>query len=416
MTFANPQPAQLRRGSSFPASPTLTAANPGLDAFVALCGEATWAARLADIGNRAHANSLTGRAAQQRHALELALARLSGRQALTRPTSAERKLCAFAEEAVRLADSLPEGPRARMRDQIIAGLTGEATLIPIFHLLRTAALLRENGFSVRFTGLVEGTPHDLVAERDGASAEVICDMVSAEEGRSVHRADWYALVDRINPELQAWLADHPGRYLLKMTLPEGISGQDDLARLHGRIAGLLASGLRQETSAEAALKLDPLVLPSNQPQSSLSARLRAQFGPEAHLSVTTEPASGSVFVMAARAGRENEIAGAVARRLGQMAEARLSGRKPGIAAVFLEDVDRVEWRGLREQLELEGAVRRFLTTPPARRVVAVTCASRFEMFGAVPPDAAAEPALRFRNPSHPAARLPALAPAILSSV
>ncbi len=420
MTFADPQPAQLRQGSRFPASPSLTAANPGLDAFVALCGEAAWAARLADIGTRAQTGSLTGRAAQQRHALELALARISGRQALTRATSTERRLCAFAEEAVRLADSLPEGPRARLRDQILAGLTGEATLIPIFHLLRTAALLRESGFSIRFTGLAEGTPHDLLVERDGASAEVICETVSAEEGRPVHRGDWYALVDRITPGVQAWLAAHPGRYLLKMTLPEGISGPDDLARLHQQITGMLASERRQDAAAQAVLKLDPLMLAgtqvASQTQASLSARLRAQFGPEAHLAITTDPGSGSVFVMAARAGRENEIASAVARRLGRMAEDRLSGHKPGIAAVFLEDLDRAEWRGLREQLELEGAVRRFLTTAPARRVVAVTCASRFEMFGAAPPDAAIEPALRFRNPAHPAAKLQALAPAILSSM
>ncbi|MBL6079329.1 hypothetical protein JMJ56_15025 [Belnapia sp. T18] len=417
MTFADPQPAQLTRGSSFPASPSLTAANPGLDAFVALCGEATWAARLADIGNRAQVNSLTGRAAQQRHALELALARLSGRRALTRASSAERLVSTFAEEAVRLADSLPDGPRARMRDQIIAGLTGEATLIPLFHLLRTAALLRESGFSVRFTGLAEGTPHDLVADRDGASAEVICETVSAEEGRPVHRGDWYALVDRLNPELQSWLADHPGRYLLKMTLPKGISGSEQLDELRTRISAMLSAGKRQDASSEAVLKLDPLVLTGpQQGVNGLSARLRAQFGPEAHLAITSDATSGSVFVLAARAGRENEIAGAVARRLGLMAEARLSGRRPGIAAVFLEDVDRTEWRGLREQLELEGAVRRFLTTPPARHVVAVTCASRFEMFGAAPPDAALEPALRFRNPSHPAARIQALAPAILSSM
>ena len=67
----------LRNGGQFPAVPGTE--NPGLDAFVALCGEAAWAARLADLGTRAQAGSLSGRAAQQRHALELALARLSDR-------------------------------------------------------------------------------------------------------------------------------------------------------------------------------------------------------------------------------------------------------------------------------------------------------------------------------------------------
>ena len=417
MTFADPLPATLKSGDHFPAAPA--ADNPGLDAFVALCGEAAWAARLADLGNRAQARSLTGRAAQQRHALELALARLSGRRALTKPTAAERRICAFAEEAVRLADSLPEAPRARLRDQLVAGLTGEATLIPLFHLIRTAGLLRDAGFSIRFTGLAEGTPHDLLVEREGASAEVVCETVSAEEGRPLHRGDWYALVDRISPEVQVWLAAHPGRYLLKMTLPEGISGPDQLVRLQRQISEMLAAEKRQDSQAQAVLKLDPLMLAGAQAAdqaSGLMAALRAQFGPEAHLAVTTDAGSGSVLVMAARAGRENEVAAAVARRLGLVAESRLSGDQPGIVAVFLEDLDRTEWRGLRDRMDLEGAVRRFLTTGPARRVVAVSCASRFEMFGASPPDAVPGAELRFRNPGHPAAKVAALAPAILSSL
>jgi hypothetical protein len=56
-----------------------------------------------------------------------------------------------------------------------------------------------------------------------------------------------------------------------------------------------------------------------------------------------------------------------------------------------------------------------MTEPSARRVVAVTCSTRMELFGAAPPDAAPGGELRFRNPSHPAAKSAALAPAILSS-
>jgi len=390
-----------------------------LGAFIELCGSAAWAARLRELASRVQPGSLSGRAAQQRHALELALARMCEGKAEARPSRAERRLCSFAEEAVRLADSLPEAPRARLKEQLLAGLTGEATLIPLFHLLRTAALLRDGGFTIRFTGLAEGTPHDLLVERGGAEAEVVCETVSAEEGRPVHRTDWCALVDRINPELQSWLAAHPGRYLLKMTLPEGISGPEQLTDLQQRISEMLAAEKRQDSGSQAVLKLDPLMLAGAQAADApggLPARLRAQFGPEAHLAVTADAGSGSVFVMAARSGRENEVAAAVARRLALVSESRLSGALPGIVAVFLEDLDRTEWRGLRDRLELEGAVRRFLTTPPARRVVAVTCASRFEMFGAPVPDAAPEGQLRFRNQGHPAAKLPALQPAILSSM
>jgi hypothetical protein len=151
---------------------------------------------------------------------------------------------------------------------------------------------------------------------------------------------------------------------------------------------------------------------ASDPGRALPARLREVFGVEAHLAVTADPQSGSVLVMAARAGRENEIAQAMKRRLAQAATARLSGRHPGILAVFLEDLEAAEWRSLRTTLELEGVTRRFLTEAEARHVVAVTCATRQELFGL--PDAAPEGDLRFRNPAHPAARSQGLEPAIAS--
>ncbi|MBK1661238.1 hypothetical protein [Paracraurococcus ruber] len=389
-----------------------------LDAFVSLCGREPWQARLADLGARANPGSLCGRATQQRYALELALSRLTDHRAAAKAGPAERRLCGLARDAVALADSLPPAARTRLQDQLLAGLTGEATLIPLFHLLRTASILRSRGFAVRFDGLAEDAPYDLLIERGGATAEVVCETVSAEEGRPVPRGDWWALVDAINPELQTWLAAHPGRYLLKMTLPEGMSGPDQLAELQRRITDLLAAEKRQDSGAQAVLKLDPLMLAGAQAgdrAGGLPARLRAQFGPEAHLAVTADPGSGSVFALAARAGRENAIAAAVCRRAALVAESRLTGAHPGILAIFLEDLDRTDWQVLRgEQLELEGAVRRFLTTAPARRVVAVSCTSRFEMFGAS--DGVPEGELRFRNPSHAASKAPGLAPAILSSV
>ncbi|BDG74571.1 hypothetical protein [Roseomonas fluvialis] len=396
------------------ADPSPDAAAPA--AFLRLCGGRAWSARLADLTRRVQAGTLSGRAAQQRHAVEFVLARAAVPGAGGRVSLAERRVLSFAQDAVRLARSLPEAPRARLRALIHDGLTGESTLIPLFHLLRTAALYRARGFAVDFAGLAEDAPFDLRVTREGVAAEVVCETVSAEDGRPVHRGDWCALVDAVNPELQTWLAAHPGRYLLKMTLPEGLAGPDKAAELQARIMALLAAQKRQDSSADAVLKLDPLVLAGAQAGTALPRSLRAQFGPEAHLAVTGNPAGGSVFVMAARAGRENAVAAAVVGRMRLAADSRLTGTAPGILAMFVDDLDRGEWRSLRETLELEGAARRFLTEPAARRVVAAVCASRMEMFGFAPPDAAEDGELRFRNPSHPASKLAALAPAVTSSM
>ena len=148
-----------------------------LAGFLGLAGTRRWKARMAEIGRRSATPSLTGRAVQERHALELTLQRLSAPEALAGAGTAERRLLSLAREAVRLADELPAEPRQRLRELLLSGLTGEANLVPLFHMLRVAALHRARGFSVCFTGLVEGTAHDLLIEREGCPAEVVCETV-----------------------------------------------------------------------------------------------------------------------------------------------------------------------------------------------------------------------------------------------
>jgi len=393
-----------------------------LDAFVALAGGRAWRTRITEIQRGAVSGRRSGQALRARHAVELAVERL--RKRLNRELSpAEQQIGLLAAEAVMIAGRLSPDGRERLCALIGNALRGEATLVPLFHLLRTAVMQRSRGFEVAYAGLEDGAPFDLLLTRDRAEAEVACDVISAEEGRGVHRGAWFRLADRVDPDLQTWLAAHPGRYLLKMTLPQGLQGGlydatdegSPLAVLHGRIRTMLETEQRRDHDEAVVLRLDPLLLAGAQADDNgLLSSLRREFGPEAHLSVTA--AGGGVFVMAARSGQENEIAVAVRKRLAAIAPTRLTGTRPGILAMFIEDTDRTEWRGLREQLELEGETRQFLAGADARRVVAVTCASRLEMFGMTGPDVAPGGELRFRNPSHPSAKAAALAPAVLSSV
>lgn len=389
-----------------------------LDAFVALAGAGVWKERLAAL-RALGARTRGGRALLARHCIELAIERRR-RARDEPPTHAEARITSLAAAAVELADSLPPAGRQRLRAALLAAFATQDALIPLFHVLHVAALQRSRGFAVEHAGLAEGAPFDLLIYRDGVEAEVACSVISAEEGRGVHRGAWFDLVDRMDPELQRWLAAHPGRYLLKVTLPLGLRGDTEpargaLAALHERITGLLTKARRADHDEAAVLRLDPLLLAGAQADElGLLQGLRREFGPEAHLAVVA--AGGGVFALAARAGREDEIAAAVRRRLGAIAPVRLTGARPGILAVFVEEIERREWRLLRDRLELEGEARQFLTHPEARRVVAVTCASRHELLGVPEPDAAPGGELRFRNPAHPAAKAVALAPAILSSV
>lgn len=382
-------------------------------AFIRMAGPELWRQRIAEIEAQIRAQRIAGRVAKDRHALELAIARMA-QAASERHSVAACAVAALAADAVSVHAGLSAAGRARFEARLRTALEGEATLVPLFHLLRTAALQRARGFAVHFAALEDDAPYDLVIERDGRTAEIVCAVISAEEGHWVHRGDWFALVDRINPELQSWLAAHPGRYLLKMTLPDGLDGTRNLAAVQARIAALLEGERKSDHSETAVLRLDPLLMAQAEAgRAALAARLRAQFGDEAHFAIAA--ADSSMFVMAARAGRPNEVAAVLQRRLAEL-PARLSGARPGILAVFIEDTDPTEWRSLRERLEIEGATRNFLTAPAARPVVAVTCASRFELLGQPEPIAARGGELRYRNPAHPLAKDAALAPAVLSQV
>ncbi len=390
-----------------------------LEQFVGIFGAAEWQERLEALRAAVAAQTRGGKQALQRYSIELVLERMRNSDGARTLMEAERRMAALAADAAVLHDRLAEAGRRRLHAVFGRCLAGEECLIPLFHLLRTAALQRSRGFDVGFAGLEDGAPFDLLIARAGTEAEVACDVVSAEEGRGVHRGAWFRLVDRIDPELQTWLRSHPGRYILKLTFPLGLKrpeAQDEiLPALHARISQMLAEHRRTDGDAAAMLRLDPLMLAAAQADElGLMPRLRREFGPEAHLAVTT--AGGGIFVMAARAGQQNEVAVAVRRRMAAIVAARLTGTRPGILSMFVEDTDRTEWRLLRERLELEGEARQFLTNPDARRVVAVTVSSRLELFGLSEPDAAPDGELRFRNPAHPAAKAPGLAPAVLSSV
>jgi hypothetical protein len=394
----------------------------GLKPFLALIGAGRWLSRLTEIRDLAASGRRAGQAIRQRHGVELSLEKLR-RQPASRPSTAGVLLGRIAAEIPGFAAALTPRGRERLVQKLWLGLSGQNTLIPAFHLIRTAMIQRSRGFTVAFAGLEDETPHDLLLRRDEIEAEVACDVVTAEEGRGVHRGAWFRLADRIDPDLQTWLAAHPGRYLLKMTLPLGLRGglhdsdpdSETLFRLHQRIRSLLETSARQDHDEAIVLRLDPLLLAGARAEDTgLVSALRQEFGPEAHLSVTT--GGNGIFVMAARAGQENEVAIAIRRRLEALAPRRLTGKRPGILSVFVEDTDRLEWRGLRERLELEVEARKFMTNIEARPIVAISFTSRLELFGVTEPDSAPGGELRFRNPGHPAAGSAALAPAVMSSV
>ncbi len=390
-----------------------------VDDFITLIGRQSWQARIDAIVQAQPLPgkvSLCARDVMRRHAIEIAIERQ--RRPSRRVAACDDRIARFAAEAVRLHRSLSKPGQRRFEERLEHAMLDGQSLTPLFHLLRTAWLHRRRGFEVSFAGLAAGLPCDLVISRDAVEAEVCCSVVSAEAGREVHRGAWFKLADRIDPDLQNWLAAHPGRYLLKMTLPNGLrvtgdtapESDGDLADLHRRIKLLLAEQRRSDHDAAAVIRLDPLFLAGAQAEElGIISRLRSEFGPDTHLAVTV--AGNGIFAMAAHAGRSSDVPAAVRRHMSALAPTRLTGERPGILAIYIDDIELAEWRRLERDMSLEAEARQFLTTPEARNVVSVACTSRHEWF-----DQACEDAeFRYRNPSHKACKLEALAPSIVSS-
>src|SRR5690349_10377065 len=110
-----------------------------LDAFVALAGYRLWSQRLGEIQRLIASGPRAGQMIRQRHALELAIERLRG--TLTGPPSAAEMYAArYAGDVVALSRTLSPFGRARLRERLRAALTEDGTLVPLFHVLRTASL------------------------------------------------------------------------------------------------------------------------------------------------------------------------------------------------------------------------------------------------------------------------------------
>jgi hypothetical protein len=235
-------------GRDFP----VTALSP-IEQLVLFVGPDVWATRIADIVARSSASNRLGGVIRQAHALELALERWRSRGSEAGsgavPSVAEQKLHEILVEVVSAIQRLSPAGAERLRERLREGLAGDRSLVESFHLFRTAALHQARGFSLSFTGLEQGTPYDFVLSRDGVEMECVCETISAEAGRDVHRRAWAQFCDRIEGQMKPWLGTRPGRYLLKMTLARGLRDgrPEQVEGLHARVLTMLEGGARRAT-------------------------------------------------------------------------------------------------------------------------------------------------------------------------
>lgn len=123
----------------------------GLEGLFGLIGARHWKSRLAEIREFCAAGPRAGQASRQRYAIELVLAGLQ-RPTLSSPSSTHAELGRIAGEIPAAARALTSRGRERLVVRLRECLSGANTLVPVFHLFRTAMLQQSRGFEVAYAG------------------------------------------------------------------------------------------------------------------------------------------------------------------------------------------------------------------------------------------------------------------------
>ena len=118
-----------------------------LDTFVGLVGVREWSARLVEIARQSALGRRAGKAVLQRHAIEIAIEKLR-RTRERQPSVAELHVAQLAAEIANLPDELNTVGRSSFRSLLRQSMRDDHTLVPLFHLVRTAAMQRARGFEV----------------------------------------------------------------------------------------------------------------------------------------------------------------------------------------------------------------------------------------------------------------------------
>jgi hypothetical protein len=379
--------------------------------FMGLVGRPAWTARVRALENQIKRQPTLRHAIRRRYLLEMAFDQLDRRVRNRNETRAlPEQSAALAEIAGVIGDAaeiLTKAGRATLQERLRAAFGDDGNLAEALHPFAVARRFLELGFTVAFPGLEKDTPHDLLVAKDGIDADVVCVAVGSDPGRAVNSDDWFQLIDLIDPALRAYVVDRPGRYLLKLSMPKGLSNAKAIPGIRDAVLDLLSQNQRSARAESVVMKLDPLSMPANRvDQETLHQRLQAQFGPGASLAIGVD--GESAFAVAGRSGKPDNIAAGVLQQMVDVPR-RFGGERPGLLFTLVDDVSAVEWTNLRDQMELEVAGRELLNRTENAPVHSVAFLSVADLVSAGPPGFARYRSLCVLNPKHPQADSEALA-------
>ena len=375
---------------------------------------------------------------QERFALERELSRLHERRRRTNRfvcdfmDERQNRLASFVAMVAGVQRHLSPGAKNRLAGMLRGALKDDRGLAPLASEMAMAAHLMTKGFDVFFNDLETGGGFDFLAAREGVEIEVECKHVSGDIGRRVHQRHVHQLGKLIYPLLNRKVERQPGGWLLKATVPDRLTGSDEQ---HQAISKIFERTLETDRNyfepSVCSLVIQPFSLAdspfSASSPNSISQRAVMDFaderlgGSNKHVICLFQPRRAAAVVVV-DSSKPDKVLDGIYRQLKDSSRDQLSGTRPGLMCVHLEDVtesDLVDLaRGEGDEADaatgLQAMTTAVLLKRPHVHTIAFTAIGEIESGKQTFENRTEEyaqgkgPAYFFRNPNHPLAADPRL--------
>lgn len=322
--------------------------------FISIVGWQNWKKRTDSLLGQIKKNQLLKVYFDEKFAFELELSRLRKRRQKTNKydfdlnNEKQYKLFSFVAMVVGVHRHLPSQAQKRLGGMIRGQLKDDSGLAPVASEMAVATHLMSREFDVEFNDLETGGGFDFLAKREGVEIEVECKHISGDIGRKIHKRRVYELGGLIVPSLDEVLERQPDGWLLTITVPDRLTGAREQ---HEAIAKVVEETLRsgQQSSDHSVCSLEVQRFPladspfsANSP-GAISERAMKDFVEKRlgvsnkHLFCLFEPQKGAVVVVV-HSSKPDKVLTGIYRQIKDSSRDQLTGSRPGLMCVHLEDV------------------------------------------------------------------------------
>ena len=322
--------------------------------FLSIAGWPTWKRRVESLRQQVRKNPFLEAHFNDRFALEFELSlllerkRKTGRFGLNFQDPMQHRLASFVSAVVGVHKHLSHHAQNRLRGMILDGLKSERGLASLGTELTMAVHLMTKGFDVFFNDLETGGGFDLLAKRNGVEIEVECKNVSGDIGRKIHKQRMYDLAQRFIPALKEKLEKQPDGWLVTITIPDRLTAakrqQEAIARI---VEHTLRSNKPSAENPECSIQVQRFSMADSPFRATSTYKIsepEVMEFVESRLGVSNknqcwllQPGKSAAAIIV-QSARSDSVLDGIYRQLKDAARDQLTGNRPGLLCVHLQDV------------------------------------------------------------------------------